>query len=149
MGILIDNRQSKHRIPLGKMRKKAYAALNALGSPEAELSIVFVDDDEIAVLNRQYLNRKGTTNVIAFPMREGAYSEISPLLLGDVVISVDTAAREGKQAGMAMETRLEELLIHGILHLFGYEHETNPEDARQMENKYLELIHLTRALQKE
>jgi len=124
------------------MRKKAHALLDALGNPEAELSIVFVDDDGITILNRQYLNRQGATNVIAFPMREGAYTEITPHLLGDVVISVETAAREGKQAGISMETRLEELLTHGILHLFGYDHETNREDARRMEEKHLELMKL-------
>ena len=130
------------------MRKKARAALNALGSPEAELSIVFVNDEGIALLNRQYLNREGATNVIAFPMREGAYTEITPQLLGDVVISVDTAAREGKQAGMTMDNRLEELLIHGILHLFGYDHETNMDDAGRMEEKHLELMNLIQGLQK-
>ncbi len=126
------------------MRSKACAALNALGSPEAELSIVFVDDNEIAALNRQYLNREGPTNVIAFPMKEGAYSEISPDLLGDVVISVDTAEREGNEAGMSLEMRLEDLLVHGILHLFGFDHETDPEDALKMEEKHQELIHLIR-----
>jgi probable rRNA maturation factor len=144
MGILIDNRQTSQRIPLGDMREKALAVLGALGNPEAELSIVFVDDEGIADLNRQYLKREGATNVIAFPMREGAYSDISPQLLGDVVISVDTAERESKMAGVTMETRLEELLVHGILHLFGYDHETNQQDARQMEKKHLELIHLIR-----
>jgi probable rRNA maturation factor len=115
-----------------------------LGSPEAELSLVFVDDEEIADLNRQYLKRDGATNVIAFPMKEGAYSEISPLLLGDVVISVDTAARESTLAGMAVEAHLEDLLIHGILHLFGYDHESNPGDARLMEEKHQELIKIIR-----
>lgn len=127
------------------MRSKACAALNALGNPEAELSIVFVDDKEIAALNRQYLNREGPTNVIAFPMKEGAYSEISPDLLGDVVISVETAEREGKEAGMTLEMRLEDLLVHGILHLFGYDHEIDPQDALRMEEKHQQLIHLIRA----
>ena len=126
------------------MRKKALVVLSALGNPEAELSLVFVDDDEIADLNRQYLKRNGATNVIAFPMQEGAYSEISPHLLGDVVISVDTAARESTSAGMAIEARLEELLIHGILHLFGYDHESNKDDARLMEKKHQELIKIIR-----
>ena len=126
------------------MRKKALAVLSALGNPEAELSLVFVDDDEITALNRQYLKRYGATNVIAFPMQEGAYSEISPHLLGDVVISVDTAARESTLAGIDVETRLEDLLIHGILHLFGYDHESNQDDARIMEEKHQELINIIR-----
>jgi probable rRNA maturation factor len=126
------------------LRKKALAVLNVLGNPEAELSIVFVDDEEIADLNRQYLKRDGATNVIAFPMKEGVYSEISPNLLGDVVISVDTAARESISADMPIEARLDDLLIHGILHLFGYDHESNQDDARLMEEKHKELLNIIR-----
>jgi probable rRNA maturation factor len=67
-----------------KIRKKAQAILNALDNPEAELSVVIVDDSEIEALNQKYLNRSGPTNVIAFPMREGEFSDLSPFLLGDV-----------------------------------------------------------------
>lgn len=99
-----------------------------------------LDDPQIAVLNETYLNRKGPTNVIAFPMNEGEFSELNPTMLGDVVISLDTAAREGLETGLSMEDRLIELLVHGILHLFGYDHETNEEDAIQMELKSKELL---------
>jgi probable rRNA maturation factor len=103
-----------------------------LGSPEAELSILLVDDAAIAQLNRQYLSRPGPTNVIAFPMREGEFADVSPRLLGDVVISVETAEREGSDSGIALEDRLDELLVHGILHLFGYDHEKNEQEAEKM-----------------
>jgi len=113
-----------------------------LGSPEAELSILFVDDAGITEMNRQYLNRTGPTNVISFPMREGAFAEVSPELLGDVVISIDTAARESAAAQMTLETRVDELLVHGILHLFGYDHEKNSADARVMAEKSAEMMEL-------
>jgi probable rRNA maturation factor len=113
-----------------------------LGSPEAELSILLVDDAAITQLNRQYLSRPGPTNVIAFAMREGEFADVSPHLIGDVVISVDTAEREGKESGMALETRLDELLVHGILHLFGYNHENNSADARVMAEKSTALMEL-------
>ncbi|MGA9263187.1 MAG: rRNA maturation RNase YbeY [Desulfobacterales bacterium] len=145
MGILIDNRQSSHRISLAKIRRKARVILDALGSPEAELSILLVDDAAIAQLNRQYLSRSGPTNVIAFPMREGEFADVSPQLLGDVVISVDTAEREGNAAGIALAVRLDELLVHGILHLFGYEHEKNNADARVMAEKSTALMELIQA----
>jgi probable rRNA maturation factor len=119
---------------------KAAAILNALDCPEAELSIVLVDDDEIAALNREYLQRSGPTNVIAFPMQEGAFGEISPHLLGDVVISLDTCQRESEGAAMPFEERLDQLLIHGILHLFGYDHVTNKADAERMAAKSDELL---------
>lgn len=97
--------------------------------------MVVVTDAEISELNEAYLNRKGATNVIAFPMREGDYSDICPQLLGDVVISVDTAQREAEAAGLFFEDRFTQLLIHGILHLVGYDHETNSDDEREMEEK--------------
>jgi probable rRNA maturation factor len=111
-----------------------------LGSPDGELSILLLDDPQIAVLNKDYLQREGPTNVIAFPMREGAFSEITPNLLGDVVISLETAEKEGCAAGMSMQDRLGELMVHGILHLFGYDHETTETEARRMEAKSRELL---------
>lgn len=108
--------------------------------PEAELSILIVDDQQIARLNQTYLNRKGPTNVIAFPMREGKFSEIAPDLLGDVVISIETARQEGLSSGLSKEERFDQLLIHGILHLLGYDHENTKSEARKMEKKTQELL---------
>ena len=125
-----------------KIRKKAQAILNALDNPDAELSVVILDDSEIEVLNQKYLNRSGPTNVIAFPMREGEFSDLSPLLLGDVIISIETAEREALNAGMSVETRLDQLLVHGILHLIGFDHETNQSDAAKMEAMAVELLEL-------
>jgi probable rRNA maturation factor len=101
-----------------------------------------VDDPQIEKLNRKYLNRNRPTNVIAFPMRKGEFSHLSPQLLGDVVISTDTAAKEAQNSGMSMEQRFKELLVHGILHLFGYDHETSVQDARKMAKKSRQLLEL-------
>jgi probable rRNA maturation factor len=109
--------------------------VTALGRTEAELSVMLVDDRRIARLNREFLQREGPTNVIAFPMQEGRFAELTPNLLGDVVISVDTAAREAERAGIAFERRLIELLVHGVLHLCGYDHEHDPAQARRMAAK--------------
>jgi probable rRNA maturation factor len=117
-----------------------------LGSPEAELSVVFVDDSEIEALNQKYLNRPGPTNVISFPMREGEFSDLSPLVLGDVVISTQTAQREASESGMDVETRIDQLLVHGILHIFGFDHESNEVDAARMANKAAELLALVENL---
>lgn len=113
-----------------------------MGFPESELSLVIVDDPQIAVLNEEYLARKGPTNVLAFPMREGRFADITPQLLGDVVISIETAQREGEAAGISMEDRFFQLLVHGILHLFGYDHEKTEEEADEMEAKSNELLRL-------
>ncbi|MGD9180958.1 MAG: rRNA maturation RNase YbeY [Desulfobacterales bacterium] len=119
--------------------------LNALDYPDAELSILIVDDQQIAQFNRKYLNRKGPTNVIAFPMHAGRFAEITPNLLGDVVISAETAHRESQNAGLSMQDRFDQLLIHGILHLCGYDHENTKTEARRMEKKTEELFKIIHA----
>ena len=135
MGVLISNRQNNRRIPLKRVRQTAQDILNALDCPDGELSVLIVDDPQIAELNTQYLNRRGPTNVIAFPMREGDFSQVTPNLLGDVVISMDTVKKEAKLGGISMQERFTQLLVHGILHLFGYDHEQSEAEARKMEKK--------------
>ena len=125
-----------------KLRRRAQAILNALGSPEGELSILVVDDSKIKALNKNYLNRSGPTNVIAFPMQEGDFSDVNPQLLGDVVISVETAGREAMQSEISTEERFTQLLVHGILHLFGFDHEKSKQDALKMEKKSNEILKL-------
>jgi probable rRNA maturation factor len=116
-----------------------------LDCPEAELSILIVDDQQIAQLNLQYLNREGPTNVIAFPMRQGPYSDIAPNLLGDIVISADTVEREAKNAGISTQDRFDQLIIHGTLHLLGYDHEHNASEAGKMQQKEKELLEKIKA----
>lgn len=142
MEVLLDNRQNKYKISLKKIKHKARDILNALACPDAELSILIVDDPEIGELNKKYLDRHGPTNVIAFPMRTGQFNNIAPQLLGDVVISIETAAREGKVVGISMEERFTQLLVHGILHLLGYDHEKNKTQAYEMEKKSNEILKL-------
>ncbi len=113
-----------------------------MGFPDAQLSILIVDDTQIAEFNLAYLNHAGPTNVISFPMQEGPFSEISPNLLGDVVISADTAYREAAEAGMPMMERFNQLLIHGILHLTGYDHIKSEKEAAAMELKSNQLMQL-------
>ena len=93
------------------------------------------------VLNRDYLQKDRPTNVISFSMQEGDYGSLVPGLLGDVVISADTAAREADEAGITFQERLVFLLLHGILHLTGYDHErSGAAEARRMEAKEAEIF---------
>jgi probable rRNA maturation factor len=140
MDIQIANRQKRHPIALRKIHHRTRIILDGLKRPEAELSILFVDDARIGVMNQQFLGRRGPTNVIAFPMRDGRFSDLTPDLLGDVVISVDTAQREARAAGLSLEQRLTQLLVHGILHLCGYDHERDPVGARRMAAKSRSLM---------
>jgi probable rRNA maturation factor len=110
-----------------------------------ELSILLVDDEGIRVINRDYLHKDRPTNVISFAMREGEGSQIQPNLLGDVVLSTETAARDAAEAGLSFESELYFLLLHGILHLLGYDHERGTtEEAARMESKEREVFALLR-----
>jgi len=118
--------------------------LSALGCPEGtEVSVSIVGDRTIRLINRDYLAKDRPTNVISFSLQEGECSNINPLALGDVVISADTAQREAEEGGMEFFERLCFLLMHGILHLCGFDHERSGEDeARRMEKKEIEIFRI-------
>jgi probable rRNA maturation factor len=119
-----------------------------------ELSIVITNNDGIRKMNRTYRNIDRPTNVLAFPMLEPDGDDDmgfplpepgsdTPLpLLGDIVISMEKATEEAQTAGITRDERISQLLIHGVLHLLGYDHERGEDDALEMEEKSLELIRL-------
>ena len=92
-----------------------------------ELSVSIVGDRSIRIINRDYLAKDRPTNVISFSLQEGDCSGVNPLALGDVIISADTAATEAEEGGILPFERLCFLLLHGILHLCGYDHERSGE----------------------
>ena len=108
-----------------------------------ELSVSIVGDRTMRIINRDYLDKDRPTNVISFSLQEGDCSDINPLTLGDVVISADTAAREALEGGMEFFERLSFLLLHGILHLCGYDHERSGEaEAQKMQQKEQQLFRI-------
>ncbi|UCD71473.1 MAG: rRNA maturation RNase YbeY [Syntrophobacterales bacterium] len=121
------------------IRRSARIILKELNHPDKEIGILFVDDRQIRDLNKKYLKTNRPTNVISFPMAQGEFSEINPQLLGDVVISMETAVREAQQSGLSLEEEIAFLLIHGILHLLGYDHTGG--GRQQMEMVQEELFH--------
>ncbi len=122
---------------------KVQAILNALDSPDVELSILLTEDTYISILNEKYRNKNRPTNVLAFAMQEGEFLEITTNLLGDVVISLETAEKESKEMNISMNLYLDKLLIHGILHLFGFDHEKSEEKALEMELKSQHILSMT------
>jgi probable rRNA maturation factor len=116
-----------------------------MGFVKAELSLAFVDDAEMRLLNATYRQINEPTDVLAFAMTEGRFSEVNPQLLGDVVISAETAAFRAQQAGRPLSEELNALLVHGILHLLGYDHDRSPADARIMRAKERALRRLIEA----
>ena len=138
--VLLSNRQRKVRVDCKRLRQVAELALKSLGFEEAELSVLLVSDRRMQALNRQYLGRNRPTDVLAFAQWEGGGEALHPDWLGDVVISAETAAEQAVREGAALNQELDLLLVHGILHLIGYEH-TGPErEAAAMEKKQKQLL---------
>jgi rRNA maturation RNase YbeY len=108
------------------------ARLLALLEVDAELSIALIGDAEMRALNREWRGQDRPTDVLAFALREGEDAAVHPDVLGDVVISLDTAARQATARGAPLADEVRVLLAHGILHLLGYDHERSPAEARRM-----------------
>lgn len=124
--------QSMFTVDRKLIRSWARQSLKALGTTDAELSVVFTDNGEIQKLNHQYLGKDRPTNVISFPQNEGIGPGGSHI--GDIVISLEQAALEARDAGMSHSERIMQLLVHGICHLMGYDHEgVSPDAAGEME----------------
>ena len=100
-----------------------------------ELGIILVNDRQIRVYNREYRKKDKPTDVLSFPMREGVGGELHPYFLGDVMISLERSAEEAVRYGRLRREQLLILLIHGVLHLLGYDHERSPVEARRMQRR--------------
>lgn len=113
-----------------------------MGLTEGEVCLSLVDEAEMAELNRRWRGREGPTNVLAFALAEGDPAPVWPPMLGDVVICVPAARTEAQAAGLDLDRRLTELLIHGLLHLAGHDHETGPRAAADMASESTRLLAL-------
>ncbi|MBN2397813.1 MAG: rRNA maturation RNase YbeY [Deltaproteobacteria bacterium] len=139
MNILATNRQTEIDIDLPRVKRSLGKILKALEAEDRQVSLMFVDDDGITDINRRYLGRGCSTNVIAFSMREGECGDVTPSLLGDIVISVETALRDAQSGDLSLEDEIDFLMIHGVLHLLGYDHELTVE-AEEMHKKEKEIF---------
>lgn len=114
------------------VRKDGERLLLALDLREAELSIQLVDDAEMTLLNEHYRGKAGPTDVLSFSLATGEHAEYCGGLLGDVVIDFAQATRQAAELGHGVEEELLRLLVHGVLHLLGYDHEIDA-DAERMQ----------------
>jgi probable rRNA maturation factor len=147
MEIQIRYRREFPGLKKREIRAKVERVLSDLGCHDKELSILFTDDRRIAQLNFRYMRRAGPTDVLSFPMSDfnapaGQTPDIETGLLGDVVVSVDTAEREAEESGETLEQTIDRLLIHGILHLLGHDHVGAEEQAVLMEGEEERLMAL-------
>jgi probable rRNA maturation factor len=137
MNILIQNKQLLRTLDEHEIEEMLKSALKDLKcDDDLELSILFTTDDDIQKLNREYRNIDITTDVLSFPMMG-----VGPVdAIGDIVISIPTMVRQAKEYEVTESERLCRLLIHGLLHLFGYDHEVSKEEEDRMFAKEEELM---------
>lgn len=123
----------------------AERVLSAVGESRSELSLELTGDGRIRRLNREYRKKDRPTDVLAFPIREAVMPRgvrTVTQMLGDVVISLPTAVRQAKEACRSIDDELAMLLVHGVLHLCGYDHERNEREAAKMSRRERALVHL-------
>ncbi|MBN1473734.1 MAG: rRNA maturation RNase YbeY [Syntrophaceae bacterium] len=143
MNLQIKNNQKIVKIDKRKIRRVLKTVMNHLGCSDKYISVSFVNDDEIRVLNKHYLGKDSPTNVLSFSMRENDYGDINPNVLGDIVISAQTAKKDSLKGGLTVNQEIDFLLIHGLLHLLGFDHEKTTKDkANKMKQKEKELFYL-------
>jgi probable rRNA maturation factor len=139
MSVVVTSRTRRNGIRTADVRRDALRLLRLLDL-QSELSVVLVDDAEMRRLNAAYRHIDKPTDVLAFAMGEGDGAALHPEILGDVVISLDTAVRQATAQRIPIEDELRTLLTHGVLHLLGYDHERSPAEARRMFRKQRELL---------
>ena len=143
MNLQIKNNQNKIKIDKRRIRSTLRKIMHHLDCVDKEISICFVNDEKIRILNKQYLAKDRPTNVLSFSMRESDYGDINPHVLGDIVISVETAKTDAGQGGLNFAQEIDFLLIHGLLHLLGYNHENTTKYAvKKMKEKEKELFNI-------
>lgn len=144
MTVLIDNRQTVRRVNTRRISQNLQKVMDWLDCSDRELSVVLVDNPEIQRINHEYLGRNRPTNVISFAMRDGDFPDVNPGLLGDIVVSVEQALADAECDRMSFADELDFLLIHGLLHLLGFEHEqvqdVQAEEMRAAERRIFERL---------
>jgi len=151
MPVLMQSQIRRVAFDQARLDRLARAILSDVGEASAELGVLFVGDQRMRGLNRRYRGKDCTTDVLAFAMRESftphasrfdkltvpsqVEGRLTPDMLGDVVIAVPTAVRQAKQGQRSLDEELTALLVHGILHLCGYDHERSEKDARRMQRR--------------
>lgn len=130
--ITIINDQKLHRIRNDVYRRFVGSIIRESGMKADQLSIFFTDDNGMRKYNREYRHEDRTTDVISFPAGEKNMEGL--INMGDIIISVPTAFRQARRAGWSMEKEIKKLLVHGLLHLAGFDHETDRGTMKEMED---------------
>ena len=135
----------RHTVRRSSFKHLAQRILVAVGEGKSELSVELIGDVRMRRLNREYRKQDRVTDVLAFPIREAILPQgenPTTNMLGDVVISLPTAVRHAREVGRSIDVELATLLIHGVLHLCGYDHERGLREAARMSRRERALLHL-------
>lgn len=142
---MILNRQKKYALDTRRASRVLKRLLTHLECADSEVNVVYMDDDGIREFNRTYLKKNRPTNVLSFSIQEGVPGSDHPRILGDILISVDRASKDASRARLSLEDMLDYLMIHGLLHLVGYDHIRSKTSTHRMMEKEEELFTLLHA----
>jgi probable rRNA maturation factor len=131
--IEVINRQRKHPIDCESWQVFATKALRLFPAADGDLTVVFVSDRAMREIHRQWRGKRGTTDVLSFPANQDEFEKLGGLNLGDILISAEQAARQAKAHELSFENEVAQLILHGLLHLWGYDHETDQGEMNRFE----------------
>lgn len=131
--IEVVNRQRRLQLDCERWRAFAAKALKVAPAKGAGVTVAFVSDRRMRELNLRWRGKRGTTDVLSFPAGQDEFEKAEGERLGDVVISVEQAARQAGEHGLEFEEEVAQLILHGVLHLCGYDHETDEGEMNRLE----------------
>jgi probable rRNA maturation factor len=129
----VVNRQRKVKIDCKRWRSFSEKALPFLPVTAQDLTVAFVSDRKMSELNRAWRKKVGTTDVLSFPAQTEEFEETGTTNLGDVVISLEQAQRQAKENGLRLNDEVAQLILHGMIHLCGYDHDTDDGEMNRLE----------------
>ncbi len=131
--IEVVNRQRKWNIDMKRWETFVSEALRVLPAGQSGATVSFVSDRTMSKLNRRWRAKRGSTDVLSFPAQQDEFEKLEGSTLGDVVISVDQAARQAAENKLHLDEELAQLILHGLIHLCGFDHATDDGEMNRME----------------
>jgi len=131
--IEVVNRQRKLPVDCERWQAFAAKAMRVLPTEVAGVTVAFVSDRRMSELNRLWRHKRGTTDVLSFPAEQDEFERLEGSSLGDVVISVEQAARQAKENDLSLDQEIAQLILHGLIHLCGYDHSTDNGEMDRLE----------------
>jgi probable rRNA maturation factor len=131
--IEVVNRQRKLPVDCERWQGFTEKVLRVVPTEAANLTLAFVSDRAMRELNRLWRHQRGTTDVLSFPAGQDEFENTAGLNLGDVVISIEQAARQAQENDLTLDGEIAQLILHGVLHLCGYDHATDRGEMNRLE----------------